>query len=87
MVGTVESVASYVTSTSEIQKRLGDDTLVQSFLNNGPVIEVVCSLTEDSDTASGYYWSSKKGADVMLAEGTMLTASVLLQRRKLLLLC
>ena len=81
MVGTVESVASYVTSTSEIQKRLGDDTLVQSFLNNGPVIEVVCSLTEDSDTASGYYWSSKKGADVMLAEGTMLTASIVTEKK------
>lgn len=81
MTGIVESVASYVTSQEEMKKRLGDDTLVQSFLSQGPVVEVTCSLAEDSDTVSGYAWSSKKGKDVYLADGTMLEASIITERK------
>lgn len=81
MTGTVVSVASYVTSQTEMTKKLGDDTLVSAFLNNGPVVEVICSIKEDSDTVSGYYWSSKKGAEVNLTEGTMLEASIVTERK------
>ena len=81
MTGTVESVAGYVTSADEMKKRLGDDTLVQFFSSQGPVVEVVCSLEEDPDTASGYAWSSKKGKDVYLADGTMLEASIVVERK------
>ncbi|HBA46887.1 MAG TPA: NHLP bacteriocin system secretion protein [Lachnospiraceae bacterium] len=81
MTGTVESVAGYVTSAEEMKKRLGDDTLVQYFSSQGPVVEVVCSLEEDPNTASGYAWSSKKGKDVYLMDGTMLEASVIVERK------
>lgn len=81
MTGTVESVAGYVTSADEMKKRLGDDTLVQFFSSQGPVVEVVCSLEEDPDTASGYAWSSKKGRDVWLADGTVLEASIVVEKK------
>lgn len=81
MLGTVESVSSYVTSTTEMMKMLGDETLVQSFMNNGPVVQAVCTIKEDEDTRSGYYWSSKKGADVDLTEGTMLTANIVTEKK------
>ena len=68
-------------AAEEMKKRLGDDTLVQSFLSQGPVVEVTCSLAEDSDTVSGYAWSSKKGKDVYLADGTMLEASIITERK------
>ena len=81
MSGTVERVASYVTSSAEMMKRLGDDTLAQSFMKSGPVIEVICSIKEDPDTASGYYWSSKKGAEVTLVEGTILSADIVTEKK------
>lgn len=81
MKGNVRSVASYVTSAADMQKTLGNDNLVEAFLANGPVVEVVCSIETDNSTASGYYWSSKKGKDVTLTEGTMLTASVVTERK------
>ena len=81
MKGTVRSVASYVTSAMDMQKTLGNDNLVEAFLANGPVVEVVCSIEMDDSTASGYYWSSKKGKDITLTEGTMLTASVVTENK------
>lgn len=81
MTGTVESVAGYVTSQEEMKKKLGDDTLVQSFLANGPVVEVVCSIEEDPNTVSGYAWSSKKGRDIYLADGTMLETSIIVEKK------
>lgn len=81
MKGIVRSVASYVTSASDMQKTLGNDNLVEAFLSNGPVVEVVCSIETDDSTASGYYWSSKKGKDITLTEGTMLTASVVTENK------
>lgn len=81
MKGNVRSVASYVTSAADMQKTLGNDNLVEAFLSNGPVVEVVCSIETDGSTASGYYWSSKKGKDITLTEGTMLTASVVTENK------
>ncbi len=81
MVGVVKTVSSYVTSQTEMKKKLGDDTLVSAFLKNGPVVEVVCEIKTDETTASGYYWSSKKGASLTIAEGTMLEASIITETK------
>ena len=54
---------------------------MEAFLASGPVVEVVCSIETDDSTASGYHWSSKKGKDITLAEGTMLTASVVTENK------
>ena len=81
MKGTVEEVSTYVMSQQEMLKKLGNDTLVNAFLENGPVIEVVCSISEDVNTESGYYWSSKKGKDIVITEGTMLEASIITEKK------
>ena len=74
MTATVVNVDNYVTSTESLRTQLGNDTLVETFLNDGPVIAVTCELKEDDNTSSGYYWSSSKGKDVMLLEGTLVEA-------------
>lgn len=81
MEATVLNVDEYVTSTTQMKKLLGDDLLVNSFTQDGPVIAVTCELKTDSNTDSGYYWSSKKGADIMLAEGTLVTADIVTERK------
>ena len=81
MEAEVVSVDPYITSTGDMQKRLGDDKLVEAFLNNGPVVEVVCTLRTSDETASGYYWSSKKGANLQIEEGTMIEADVVLEKK------
>lgn len=81
MTGTVLSVDPYVASTEELRTKLGNESLVEAFLKDGPVVAVVCRLQEASDSVSGYYWSSAKGKEVALAEGTMVEASIVLEEK------
>ncbi len=81
MEATVESVDDYITSVENMQVQLGDDKLVEVFLQEGPVVEVTCRLRRDENTDSGYYWSSKKGAALLINEGTMMEASVVIEEK------
>lgn len=81
MEASVISVDDYVTSIEDMQRQLGDDQLVEVFLQNGPVVEVVCELERSEDTVSGYYWSSKKGASVAIDAGTMMDVSVVTEEK------
>lgn len=76
MTGTVTNVANYVTSYADLYTRVGDSTLAQTFTKSGAVVEVVCEIDSDENTASGYAWSSKKGETVELKEGTPLGGSI-----------
>ena len=81
MEATVISVDEYVSSTNSLMADLGVDSLVSTFSQSGPVIRVECALKTDDSTASGYYWSSKKGATVTLSQSTMVTAEIVTERR------
>lgn len=81
MKAAVISVDDYVTSTESMLKQLGDNNLVEVFLQNGPVVEVVCELEKSADTVSGYYWSSRKGASVAIDAGTLVDVSVVTEEK------
>jgi multidrug efflux pump subunit AcrA (membrane-fusion protein) len=77
----VSEVGDYAASTEEMQNQLGDNSLVQSFRNAGPVIQIQCSLNKDNSTKSGYEWSNKKGAAVELLPGTTVNADIVTERK------
>ncbi len=81
MKATVESVESYVTSVNTLKTQLGNDNLVEAFIQNGPVVAVICKLVEDENTVSGYYWSSSKGAEISLPDGTLVDSSVVIDKK------
>lgn len=81
MEATVLSVDDYVTNASTMKEQLGDDSLVQAFTANGPVLGVKCLLRTDDTTASGYYWSSQKGRSLTLTQGTMVTADIVTEEK------
>lgn len=76
MQGTVTRVSDTVVSSQDMINQLGDQSLAQAFAQTGPVIRVSCSLEKDESTASGYKWSSKKGAEVALDSGTIVQADI-----------
>lgn len=76
MEATVVNVDHYVASTADMKNLLGSDSLVNSFSQSGPVVAVTCQLREDPATASGYYWSSKKGSKITLTVDTMVSADI-----------
>ena len=77
----MSKVGEYVTSTEEMQNMLGDDSLVQSFKNAGPVMQIQCALKPDPNTLSGYEWSNRKGAKVELVPGTTLNADIVVEKK------
>ena len=81
MFGTVVGVDDYVASVSSLRETLGDDNLANAFLQSGPVVGVVVELETDESAANGYRWSNRKGQNVLLAEGTMMTAKVVLEKK------
>ena len=81
MRGTVEYVDAYVTSSAEIKNQVGLDSVVDAFMKNGPVVEVRIKLEKDDSTMSGYWWSSKKGAEVELMKGTMVSAEIITEEK------
>lgn len=80
--GTVTYVDSYVTSVNEMRTLLGDDMLVNTFLQSGPVAAVVCKLEEDSSAENGFKWSSEEGGDLVLQDGTFMSVSVTLDQHR-----
>ena len=81
MQAEVIHVDDYVSTASNIRSMLGDDTLAQAFTQNGPVVGVICRLRVDETTASGYWWSNSKGAELMVPEGTMVTADIITEEK------
>ena len=81
MMGKVVAVDPYVTSYEDIVSTLGSESLAQMFSQNGPVVAVTCELRTDATTASGFWWSNSNGAEVVLAEGTIITADIILEEK------
>lgn len=82
MEAEVVEIDEYVATSASMRGILGDDTLVQTFTQNGPVVGVTCRLRTDDSTASGYWWSNKKGTDIMISEGTLVSADIVIEKKR-----
>lgn len=77
MEAEIVSVGEFSADATNMSFVLGSGNYVaEQFLAQGPVVEIVCKIREDSSTKSGYWWSSKKGKNVVLTNGTFVTAKV-----------
>ncbi len=82
ILGTVMSISDHVATTTEMQSRLGNEILVDSFTKEGPTVEVICELNKDAESVSGYAWSTDKGNDIALSQGTMVDATIITEEKK-----
>jgi HlyD family secretion protein len=82
MKGIISEVSDYAVSTSEIEKHLGSPELVNQLAQSGALIQVESNIIRDENSLSGYYWSSKKGQNVYIDEGTMCEVSVVIEENK-----
>lgn len=79
MEASVESVSEYSVNTANMWYVLGTDNLVaEQFASQGPVVAVVCKIKTDSSTKSGYWWSSSNGSKAELANGTFVSAKIVI---------
>jgi len=68
----VISVDDYVTSIEDIEAALGHNSeLINMLVENTALVSVILDITKDSNTTSGYYWTSEKGANIEITAGTI----------------
>lgn len=81
MSARVINVDSYVSSADGMAYVLGkNNNLASTFQTNGAaVVAVTCELFPDETTASGYYWSNKKGAELEVTNGSLVSAKVIVE--------
>jgi multidrug resistance efflux pump len=82
MVGRVTSVGKFPSTYQGMLRILGSDELVQTFAGVGASIQVMVELVADSQTASGYQWSSADGPPVDLLSGTLGSANIVIGEQR-----
>lgn len=82
--GEVLSVARIPSSREGMMRRLNNAALVDTLLRTGAPFEVELGLQADSATPSGYRWSSGRGPDISIDVGTMTTADMVVERRRVI---
>ncbi|HEX8508629.1 MAG TPA: HlyD family efflux transporter periplasmic adaptor subunit [Propionibacteriaceae bacterium] len=78
--GVVTSVSEFPVSPRRLQFVLQNAALVQSMVALGSVLEVNVNVTTDPDTTSGLKWTSGNGPPFLVGNGTLTSASVILDQ-------
>ena len=71
MTGAVESLSEFPASLSGIVASLQNEDLAAALLGSGPPYPGRVALTPDPSTASGFRWTSSRGATVDVTPGTL----------------
>lgn len=70
MVGTVASVSPFPVTTEAITNVVGNAEIAQTLAAGGIKIEVFCDLEVDTNSPTGYRWTSGAGPDTDVSAGT-----------------
>ncbi len=76
ILGTVENVSEFPVSLDGMVAVLQNRDLAQNFSRSGPPHASRILLATDPTTASGFAWTSPKGAEVTLTSGTLISVEV-----------
>lgn len=80
--GNVKSVAGTIATHMEMYETLGSDSLVSEFEQNGSSLEVWFEMEEDRSTESGYHWSTNKGNDIDISQGTIVDVTIITEEKR-----
>ncbi len=81
MEAEVIKIDKHVANTGNESFVLGDYVPTQDFRQSEPVVSVTCKLRTDENTASGYWWSNEKGADIILANDTLVEVDIITEEK------
>ena len=82
MYGVVKSVSEFPSTTQGMMQSLKNDQLVSQLSIRGASFEVVVGPIEDSDTLSGYKWSSPDGPPFHIESNTPCAVKITVNRKK-----
>jgi HlyD family secretion protein len=82
MLGSVSETSMLPITPDGLRSLLHSDDLVRHFSEAGPVFMVKIGLQPDPSTASGYAWTSSRGAPVKVESGSFGEAEVLVKSQR-----
>jgi HlyD family secretion protein len=82
ILGTVTFVSEFPATAGGMLRVLKNQQMIENFLRNGAPIEVQVKLENDSNTYSGFKWSSSKGPVVKIRAGTVCAASAVVEQQR-----
>lgn len=80
--GTIAGIGSYPVTEEELTALLGSEKLASLILPESAGILVTVELASNSASASGLEWSSSKGNEVTVRQGTTATALMVLKNQR-----
>ncbi len=83
IVGIVQDVSSFPITTEAASKILGNPQIIQGLVPQSEpvVIQISANLESDSETFSGYKWSSSSGPNLKISSGTTTSVRVKVEER------
>ncbi|KAM3108405.1 NHLP bacteriocin system secretion protein [Phormidesmis sp. 146-20] len=81
IVGTVKLVSPYPVTSSRAAVKVGNPELADTLTGKSAKVEVVVELQPETNTISGYKWSSSKGPANKLTSGTTAAVRVTVEER------
>lgn len=82
MLGRVISVSDYPATTKSMMQTMGNENLVSLLAGQGAPLMVRIDLIPDSNTNSGYKWSTPGGPPMSIHSGTIIQSAVISKREK-----
>jgi HlyD family secretion protein len=82
MVGTVENASDYPVTPEGLRRVLRNQQLIQELTGESAPIEVRVLLIPDTETPSGFKWSSSEGPPMKVFSGTICSANVTVETKK-----
>jgi HlyD family secretion protein len=83
MEAVVTQVSDYVVSTDDIASRLGSTELISIFTaQSSALVEVRTKFVTDDESVSGYKWSTKRGSEIDINNGTICSAGITVSSQK-----
>jgi HlyD family secretion protein len=81
--GEVKTVSALPVTRAHLLMRLGNEALVESLVQSGPVKEVVVSLRQDPNRQADLLWSNGSGPGVPAAIGTLASSNFVIDRKRI----
>lgn len=83
LIGVVRTISQYPISSQSIQQKLGNDQLAQWIQQsqNSALMEIRFDLVKDSESESGYLWTSIVGEHKPITAGSFVTGSIIIERQ------
>ena len=82
MTGVVESITEFPASVDDMAAVLQNRQLAETFSRRGAPYSGRVALTPDPATASGFAWTSAKGAEVEITAGTVARVEIEVERQR-----